>query len=46
MRRVDIVVSLWIDDDADVPAVLEDMDYEFKHPAIKDTEIIDINTEL
>ncbi len=45
-RRVDIVVSLWIDEDADVAEVVQDMDYEFRHPAIKDTCIEDIITEL
>lgn len=43
-RRVDIVVSLWVDRDADVAEVLEDMDYEFTHPAIKDTEIVEVKT--
>ena len=43
-RRVDIVVSLWIDRDVDVAEVLQDMDYEFTHPAIKDTEIVEVKT--
>ena len=43
-RRVDIVVSLWIDRDVDVAEVLQEMDYEFTHPAIKDTEIVDVKT--
>jgi hypothetical protein len=43
-RRVDIVVSLWIDKDVDVAEVLQEMDYEFTHPAIKDTEIVDVKT--
>jgi len=45
-RRVDIVVSLWIDEDADVMEVVQEMDYQFDHPAIKDTCIEDIITEL
>ena len=45
-RRVDIVVSLWIDRDADVALVLQDMDYEFTHPAIKDSVIVEVKTEL
>jgi hypothetical protein len=45
-RRVDIVVSLWIHESADVTEVLQEMNYEFYHPAIRDTEIIDVNTEI
>jgi hypothetical protein len=45
-RRVDIVVSLWIHEGADVTEVLQEMNYEFYHPAIRDTEIIDVNTEI
>jgi hypothetical protein len=45
-RRVDIVVSLWIDKDADVEEVLQEMDYEFSHPAIKDSVIVEVHTEL
>jgi len=45
-RRVDIVVSLWIDKDWDVAEVLQEMDYEFNHPAIKDSVIVEVNTEL
>ena len=46
LRKVEIVVALWIDEDADVQSVIADMDYSFDHPAIGDTEIIDINTEV
>ena len=45
-RRVDVVVSLWIDEDADVTEVLQEMDYTFEHPAIKETELVDVNTEV
>ena len=43
-RRVDIVVSLWIDRDEDVSWVLQEMDMEFRHPAIYDewTEIKEV----
>lgn len=44
-RKVEIVVALWIDD-ADIQEVVQEMDYTFDHPAIKDTEIVDINTEV
>jgi hypothetical protein len=45
-RKVEIVVALWIDDDADIQEIIQEMDYSFDHPAIKDTEIVDINTEV
>ena len=45
-HRVDIVVSLWIDKDADYAEVLQEMDYEFRHTAIKDTEIREVITEF
>ena len=45
-HRVDIVVSLWIDRDADVAEILQEMDYEFSHPAIKDTEIVKVMDEV
>lgn len=46
MKRVDIVVSLWIDEDADYAEVLQEMDYEFSHPAIKKTEIVEVTSDL
>ncbi len=45
LRRVDIVVSLWIDEDADVVEVVQEMNYHFKHAAIVDSCIEDILTE-
>lgn len=45
-RKVELVVALWVDDDADIQEIIQEMDYTFDHPAIKDTEIIDINTEV
>ena len=46
MRDIEIVVRLSIDEDADVQEVVSEMDYTFFHPAIKDTEIVDIVTEI
>jgi len=46
LHRVDVVVSLWIDRDADYAEVLQEMDYEFRHPDIKETEIRDVITEF
>ena len=45
-RTIEIVVRLEIDEDADVQEVVSEMDYSFNHPAIKDTEIVDILTEI
>ena len=41
-RRVDVVVRMWIDADADVAEVIQEMDYDFEHPAISETEIVDV----
>jgi hypothetical protein len=46
MRDIEIVVRLSIDEDADVLEVLNELDYTFDHPSIKDTEIVDIVTEI
>lgn len=46
MRRIEIVVMLEIDEDADVQEVVSEMDYDFRHPAIRDTEIVDVITEI
>lgn len=45
-RVIEITVALWIDEDADVSEVVSEMDYRFTHPAIQDTEVRDINTEI
>jgi len=33
---------MWIDADADVAEVIQEMDYDFEHPAISETEIVDV----
>ena len=45
-RKVEVIVALWIDEDADIIEVVQEMDYSFDHPAIQETEIVDINTEI
>lgn len=42
-KVVEITVKLVIDENADVQEVISEMDYEFTHPAIKDTEIQGVN---
>jgi hypothetical protein len=41
-RRVDVLVRMWIDADADVSEVIQEMDYAFEHSAIAETEIVDV----
>ena len=43
---VQVVVTLWLKEDSDIQEVVSEMDYEFRHEAIKDTEISDIITEV
>jgi hypothetical protein len=43
---VQIVVTLWIDEGADVHQVVQEMDYGFRHEKIYDSEIRDIITEI
>lgn len=45
-RVIEITVALWIDEAADVSEVISEMDYRFTHPAVGDTEIRDILTEI
>lgn len=40
-RLVHVTVALYIEDDADIDAVIEDLDYSFDHPAIIGQELID-----
>jgi hypothetical protein len=46
MRTIQVLVSLNIDEDADVSKLVAEMDYSFTHPAIIDTDIIDVYTEI
>ena len=46
LRRVDIVVALYIDPEAEISEVIGEMDYTFNHTAIKDTEIVDFTGEV
>ena len=46
LRPIQIVATIWVLPDVDPYEVLNEMDYSFDHPAIKDYEIRDINTEI
>lgn len=46
LRPVQVIVTVWIQPDADVQEVISDMDYSFVHKDIHDYEIRDINTEI
>lgn len=43
---VQVIVTLWLRDGCNVQEVISEMDYDFKHADILDTEISDINTEI
>jgi hypothetical protein len=43
---VQVVVTLWLRDGANVQEVVNEMDYDFTHADILDMEISDINTEI
>lgn len=43
---VEITVALRIRADADISEVISEMDYQFNHDMILDSEIRDINTEI
>lgn len=42
-KVVEITVKLVLDENADVQEVVSEMDYNFDHPAIKDTEVLGVN---
>lgn len=46
VKIVQILVTLYLDPDADPDEVVEDMDYEFRHPNIRDSEIDGIEREF
>lgn len=45
-RKIEIIVSIEIDSDADIQTLISEMQYEFRHDDIKSTEIIDLITEI
>jgi len=42
LQRLVFTVEVYVDTD-EYKDVIENLDYEFKHPNIKDTEIIDVD---
>jgi hypothetical protein len=44
LQRLDFTVSVWVNTE-DYTDIIENMDYEFTHPAIVDVEIVDVNYE-
>jgi len=44
-KTIEVLVRLTIDEDADIAEMVAEMDYEFTHAAIEDTEIIDVYYE-
>ena len=43
---VQVIVTLWVKQGRDVQEVISEMDYDFNHEAIVDTEIREVNTEI
>ena len=41
MRQVILTVKLVVNDDADMDEVVSEMDYEFNHEMIQDTEVLE-----
>ena len=44
-RTIQIVVSITVRGDADISELISEMNYQFTHDAIIDTEICDVFTE-
>jgi hypothetical protein len=45
-RIIEVIVAITVRGDVDISEVVSEMDYEFKHPAITDTEIRDVVTDI
>lgn len=45
-QTIEVVVRLKINEGYNIQEVVSEMDYDFDHPAILLTEIVDINTEI
>ena len=41
LTRISVVVDLWVDTE-DYADIIENMDYNFIHPNIKDMEVVDV----
>ena len=46
LRPIEVVIKLWINEDADPQEVVNEMDYSIYHDDVAASEIIDINTEI
>jgi len=45
-KTIEVVVKLELRDDADISEVISEMDYDFRHLSIEDTDVVDVITEL
>lgn len=45
-RVIEVVVAVTVRGDADISEVISEMDYQFKHEMILDTEIRDVLTDI
>jgi len=46
LKSIEVVVRVWVSEDADVTDLVNEMWYDFAHPAIKLTEIVDFCDEV
>ena len=44
LNRIDLTISIWVDTD-DYTDIIENLDYDIQHPAVKDMELVDVNYE-
>jgi|Laugresu1bdmlbdd_1035124.scaffolds.fasta_scaffold284519_1 hypothetical protein len=44
LNRIDLTISIWVDTD-DYTDIIENLDYDIVHPAVKDMELVDVNYE-
>ena len=44
LQKLTVTVSVWVDTE-DYADIIENMDYEFNHPNIVDTEVVDVDYE-
>ena len=46
LRPIEVVIKLWINEDADPVEVVNEMDYIITHDDVIRSEVVDINTEI
>jgi hypothetical protein len=44
LNRIDLTISIWVDTD-EYQDIIENLDYDIQHPAVKDMELVDVYYE-